>query len=202
MLSNFIPPNAFTVVDNTLYFRADDGNGPELWKTDGTNIGTQMVKDIFDDSTAASGDPGVLNQMVAIDNILYFVIQSDGNSASPSYDGCDKELWRTDGTELGTFMVKDIDDGCGMLGGTSGMIAAGSDLYFISNKGSAPHKYLWKTDGSDSGTVRDLSLVDLDTPSWSFGTDAFDICLTNSNMLFFTYFDSTMNSRYLAKYEI
>jgi ELWxxDGT repeat protein len=201
VLSNFVPPNDLTAVGNTLYFHADDGNGPELWKTDGTNIGTQMVKDIFDDTTAASGDPGVL-KMVAIDNILYFVIQSDGNSASPSYDGCDKELWRTDGTELGTFMVKDIDDGCGMLGGLNGMIAVESDLYFFSNKASTPDKYLWKTDGSDSGTVRYLSLVGLDTPSWSIGTDAFDICSADSNSLFFTYFDSTMNSRYLATYEI
>src|SRR5205807_670238 len=34
-------------VGNTVYFAADDGlHGRELWKTDGTVGGTQMVKDI------------------------------------------------------------------------------------------------------------------------------------------------------------
>lgn len=35
-------------MDGTLYFRADNGlNGYELWKSDGTEAGTVMAKDIF-----------------------------------------------------------------------------------------------------------------------------------------------------------
>ncbi len=40
-------PERLTVVGNTLYFTADNGLlGRELFKTDGTAIGTQLVKDI------------------------------------------------------------------------------------------------------------------------------------------------------------
>ena len=36
-----------TVFNNELFFAATDGNGTELWKTDGTESGTVMVKDIY-----------------------------------------------------------------------------------------------------------------------------------------------------------
>ncbi len=40
-------PFSLTEVNGTLFFTADDGmNGSELWKSDGTEAGTVMVKDI------------------------------------------------------------------------------------------------------------------------------------------------------------
>ena len=46
-------PASFTVVEDTMYFVANDGiHGNELWKTDGTLSGTVMVKDI----NTGSGD--------------------------------------------------------------------------------------------------------------------------------------------------
>ena len=40
-------PSHLTSIDGTLYFTANDGDhGQELWKSDGTEAGTVMVKDV------------------------------------------------------------------------------------------------------------------------------------------------------------
>src|SRR5262249_42694337 len=91
-------------VNGTLFFRASDGvHGYELWKSDGTIPGTVMVKDIVQGNNrfAYSEYPyGLTN----INGTLYFR-ENDG------FDGA--ELWRSDGTAVGTFMVKDIREGAG-----------------------------------------------------------------------------------------
>src|SRR5262245_13320201 len=45
--SGFHSTDSFRIVRNgVLYFTARDGNGVELWRTDGTPAGTSLVKDI------------------------------------------------------------------------------------------------------------------------------------------------------------
>jgi ELWxxDGT repeat protein len=81
-----------------LFFIATDTlHGRELWKSDGTEVGTVLVKDI---------NPGKLSSgarlLACADGILY-LIASDGMHGS--------ELWKSDGTEAGTVLVKDINPG-------------------------------------------------------------------------------------------
>ena len=73
-------------------------HGRELWSSDGTAEGTSMVKDIWPGPGSAS--PGAfLGDFIDVRGVLYF-------SAEDHTHG--RELWRSDGTEEGTFLVKDI----------------------------------------------------------------------------------------------
>ena len=92
-----------TDVNGTLYFRAEDGSsGNELWKSDGTNAGTVMVRDI--NAGVADTYPSYL---ISISGMLYFAA-NDGSSGN--------ELWKSDGTAAGTVMVRDIYDGASSSG--------------------------------------------------------------------------------------
>lgn len=62
-----------------------------------------------------------------------------------------RELWRSDGTAEGTYMVKDLNPGA-PSSEIKELCALGSTLFFVAN---AQHGLpaLWKTDGTEEGTV-------------------------------------------------
>ena len=91
-----------TNIDGTLYFVANDGtHGFELWKSDGTETGTVMVKDTNAGEKSCVTDEYHV-ELMNIDGTLYFM-------ADDGIHGL--ELWRSDGTESGTVMVKDVQLG-------------------------------------------------------------------------------------------
>ncbi|MEZ6088087.1 MAG: hypothetical protein R3C05_08705 [Pirellulaceae bacterium] len=125
---------------------ADDGtSGYELWKSDGSEAGTVMVKDInpFGDGV----DGLIIDGVSHIDGTLYF-------SATDGVNGV--ELWKSDGTETGTVLVKDIFPG-GDESFPSNLTIVGDELYFNADDGVHGHE-LWKSDGTEAGTelVKDL----------------------------------------------
>lgn len=82
---------------NKLYFVANDGaNGSEVWVSDGTSSGTQLLKDI--NSGNASSSPG---NFVVYNNLLYFSADNGANGT---------ELWVSDGTTNGTTMFADLSN--------------------------------------------------------------------------------------------
>jgi len=127
---------------NELYFVADDGtNGVEVWKTDGTDAGTMMLSDINttgDAFTSGAGYP----YFFEFNSKLYFVADNGSNG---------KEIWSTDGTDLGTSMLKDINfGGDGIV--VPGFINYQGELLFGAEDFSSGTE-LWKTDGTELGTV-------------------------------------------------
>ncbi len=95
-------PADLEVMNGTLFFRADDGgvsvnHGKELWKSDGTTAGTMMVKDII---------ARVQRLMAELPDPCrrHSLFQSN----TPDQGTWGGELWKSDGTEGGTVMVKDI----------------------------------------------------------------------------------------------
>ncbi len=102
-------------VARQVFFKADtkDGEvGIELWVTDGTEDGTKLVKDINTEAMTLGTGSASIDQMVNFYNEkLFFQAWTVEYGSEP---------WATDGTEEGTYLIKDTDptvvDGKGVGG--------------------------------------------------------------------------------------
>jgi ELWxxDGT repeat protein len=139
-----------------IFFVANDGvNGRELWTSDGTANGTQMVADI---------NPGLSSAFNSTNVKLY--VRSDAVlfGANDSIHGY--ELWRSDGTSAGTSLVKDINPGApdsladGFLDGVLRndiLLFAANDGAIGLQTGTAASDYIQLWNGN-----RDMLLASLD----------------------------------------
>ena len=131
---------------NTLFFSATNDpnrNDFQLWKSDGTETGTVMVKEL--DLKSADG-----GELTVAGNTLFFKAWDRSYVDTPGATDKGIELWKTDGTEAGTVMVKDIRSGSSGSYGYS--LTSFGDVYFVANDGTNGYE-LWKSDGTETGTV-------------------------------------------------
>ena len=119
-------------VNGTLYFGGFGGFYSDLWRSDGTEAGTSLVKPHFVNTLGLTDFNGT----------LYFSA-GDANAGGSA-------LWRSDGTEAGTTMVKDFGPGSSIyLQATST-----GTLYFTASLGPGPiPNELWRSDGTEAGTT-------------------------------------------------
>src|SRR5690606_31005825 len=92
----------FATESHLLLFVRNDANEMELWTSDGTASGTELV------GLVPARDEDQVTAVVG--NTLYFAGETDADGT---------ELWKTDGTAAGTGVVKDIYPGAkdGFAGG-------------------------------------------------------------------------------------
>ena len=121
-------------------------HGRELWKSDGTEAGTVLVKDIRPDSYGSN--PTYLTN---VDGTLFF-------SARDGVHG--GELWKSDGSEAGTVMVTDVDIDTGYYSGAQQLVAVGDTVFFSADDG-VHGRELWTSDGTAGGTalVTDINVL-------------------------------------------
>jgi len=145
-------PQQLTNVDGVLFFVANDGlAGNELWKSDGTTDGTKLVKDVKPGRDSWGAFTSLPASLLNVGGQLYFTAD-DGIAG--------RELWKSDGSEAGTVLVKDLNPGPDD-GYIRTPIAVRDALFFIGR--NTPYNIeLWKTDGTEAGTVQ----LTFDTPSW------------------------------------
>ena len=126
-----------------VYFGAETAaEGYELWRTDGSEAGTTLVKNLYPGPNGSNP-----YRFTAMGDYLFF-------SADDGVHGY--ELWRTDGTAAGTILVKDINTSGDAVLGSFGVL--GGYLYFNATS-VAEGDELWRTDGTALGTtlVKDIN---------------------------------------------
>ncbi len=133
-------PNQLRVTPSRLWFVADDGNETFLWRSDGTEAGTEAVL-----QTSASN-------LTAVGDAVYFRHDDDVSG---------EELWRADASSVAR--VVDLTPGPdSSIIRIFGRIA--DRLVFSNDSGSGPGIDLWSTDGTADG----LTLIGaLESASWS-----------------------------------
>jgi ELWxxDGT repeat protein len=162
-----VRPENLTTVGNELFFTASDGtHGRELWASDGTQAGTQMVTDINPGSADAvsSNTLDVNVPLTQLNGKVYFAAD-DGTHG--------QELWSSDGTTAGTQMVADINPGSGdAVTDPTGITVFNGKLSFTANDGTHGQE-LWTNDGTAAGTqmVTDINPGPGGSAPGGFGND-------------------------------
>jgi ELWxxDGT repeat protein len=147
---------SFAVSGGQVFFAADDGvNGRELWKSDGTDGGTELVADLFPGTDGSfldlpnSSEP----QHLTVSGGRVFFSATDGAS--------NRELWVHDPlADPQTYQVRDINDGDSS--DPQELTDFNGVLFFTATDGSGIGKTgreLWRSNGTMAGTVQIADLV-------------------------------------------
>jgi ELWxxDGT repeat protein len=168
--------------NDKLYFNADNGKvGNELYVSDGTAEGTQLLVDIYPgENNYGYSNSSFPNSLVEFNDKLYFTANNGevGN-----------ELYVTDGTATGTQLVLDIYPGEDSYGNVSSsypssLVEFDDKLYFTANNGEVGDE-LYVSDGTAEGTKL---LVDLrsgeDDYGNIYGSDASNLVEFNGKLYF------------------
>lgn len=192
-----------TAVKDMLFFRADDGlHGIELWKSDGTPEGTVLVKDLqpgplssapwsfttfkgtffFSTNEGFTKSDGTeagtqlvkaelfISQFQPVGDLLFMVGSDEAHGL---------ELWRSDGTTDGTFLVKDINPAKDTY--IRHLLALNGKAILLADDGLHGPQ-LWQSDGTTTGTTLMTAII----PAPRLGTNLF---ATAGNRLFFPAYD-------------
>jgi ELWxxDGT repeat protein len=149
-------PEQIHAAGNSLFFTSrTTAHGRELWVTDGTLGGTHIVRDIHRGEQGAFPDAywydDFFGVMQAAGNVLFFTADDGVHGMEP---------WRSDGTEAGTFLLRDIAPGpaSSMLPMFERTVTAfaGGSVFFGADDGV--HGYeLWRSDLQTAELVRDIA---------------------------------------------
>jgi ELWxxDGT repeat protein len=152
-------PSNFIAVGNKVFFTASTTNRfqevfpgatPLLWRTDGTMAGTTQLRQPNNvQFPYSSTESGAIKDRVVLNRVQYFAADDGINGV---------ELWRSDGTTAGTYLIANI--GVGNLSSSPRYFTVlGDFVYFVAND-TLLGEELWRTDGTLEGTsiVRDIQI--------------------------------------------
>ena len=144
-----------------LFAATTEASGRELWKTDGTQAGTSMLKDLRPGS-----DSSHPHALTLVGDSVFFVANNSEDVA---------QVWVSDGTEAGTQMLTNFT---GHLDPPRSFTALGDRLMFKTNTQSQGTE-LWTSDGTPEGTVMVKDLI-----PGSFGSNPEWMVVWNDKLYF------------------
>ncbi len=177
-------PALIGAVGDYLLFRANDGKGEGLWRSDGTVSGTQLLRR-WGNTMAAGATDGRRYFFVLCNHGEYELWSTDGSNKGsfvatiPQPDSWGFrairgrlyfkahdpifgwEPWTSDGTEAGTHLLKDVR--LGLEGSDPQHFTDVDGTVFFVASGTTP-KEIWKTDGTQAGTVKVRATVSVYVP--------------------------------------
>ncbi|WP_276134046.1 ELWxxDGT repeat protein [Polluticoccus soli] len=123
-------------VGNTLFFVANDGtHGFEMWTSDGTNAGTQLLTDL----NPTPGEGSNPTNFIVYNGKMVF-------NATATNAAKDTALWISDGTAVGTIKLMDN------LFNMSDYAVMNNLLYFYAKNTLTDVEGIYVTDGTPQGT--------------------------------------------------
>ncbi len=177
-------PSSFQVkpVGNTLFFSFYNSViGDELWKSDGTEAGTVLVKDI----APGVGVGASLSYLTNFNNQFLVFAGNNSDWTDPNPNGNGTELWKSDGTTAGTQMIKDLNPNVG---------ESSSPLNFYQNGFAIFNNKVYFSSGAADGQLR-LTVSDL-TPQGTYHLDMLagtEVEATNYGLVFVGYDTISIN---------
>ncbi|MEZ5312917.1 MAG: hypothetical protein R2862_04280 [Thermoanaerobaculia bacterium] len=152
--SRFMARKPLAAVGGHVFFAANDGvHGLELWVTDGTALGTEMVVDLV--AGWESSFPFLLTEA---SGQLFFLASADDSEVA---------LWRSDGTAKGTYRVS--PPGVSFANATA--MLKGQGFLYLCDGSKGGNQGLWRSDGTAAGTFP-LAAVSCVTPYFLFEPQA------------------------------
>ncbi|SFN64274.1 Por secretion system C-terminal sorting domain-containing protein [Bizionia echini] len=132
-------PKPLTVLNNKLLFHgSSQAEGMELFVTDGTASGTEILLDIFPGPTGSSVSDNI-EFYAELNGELYFWARDVSGPFS---------LWKTDGTASGTVKILEPT----FTAGLNYMKAYNGKIYFSAGSSPGANYELYVTDGTAAGT--------------------------------------------------
>ena len=111
-----------------FFFGFDLPHGEEVWSSNGTRIGTEVVTDIRKGPLGSVGKSTGSGELLSSGQLI-FVAADDGSLGV--------ELYSTDGTSVGTRMVADLNPGSASSNPQQLLSLGGGDVAFLADDGSA-----------------------------------------------------------------
>jgi ELWxxDGT repeat protein len=137
------PASITAMSDGRAIFSASTATaGTEPWVSDGTTLGTTLLKDL---------EGGISNSSPSS-----YIVFSGATFFTANTAASGLELWKSDGTTNGTTLFKEINPG-GASSSPSSLVVSNGSLFFAAEDGTNASE-LWKSNGNSAGTQQVLDI--------------------------------------------